>query len=458
MKRGLRLAVLVVLLAGGVAGIRLGALGRAPISAGLSSGLPPFPEIRRLLVLAPHCDDETLATGGVIQAALQAGIDVRVVIATNGDGYLFATMEEFRRLFPKALDYIRMGEVRQQESLQALASMGLPGDNVTFLSYPDRGTPALWNDHWSADSAYRSPFTDTSSSPYSSTYNAASVYAGEDMLADLQSILLEYRPELVLYPHPDDVHPDHWGLSVFARLALEEVERADPTLHPTAYAYLVHRPDFPQPKEYLPTHDLVPPTALSRVSASWFRFDLTPDETARKWQALQRYQSQLPLLHDLFGGFVRRNELFERRDPLRLPQLAAGEAADPSTWRDSDGRPIAPIVLDPVRDFIVRDAVAAADLVATYAARSADDQLLLCLEARGRPEAPLEYTLRAMGFAADAGRQVSLTRTRTGNGRFVCSETSLRDLGSPWLLALGGEVRGPQVGILDQVAWELVTP
>ena len=41
----------------------------------------------RLLVLAPHCDDETLGAGGLIREALRRGMDVRVVIATAGDAY-----------------------------------------------------------------------------------------------------------------------------------------------------------------------------------------------------------------------------------------------------------------------------------------------------------------------------------------------------------------------------------
>src|SRR5512141_789466 len=83
----------------------------------LSSELTPFPlaGIRKILILAPHCDDETLGAGGLIQAAVQSGIETRVVIATNGDGYRFATTEEFRKFYPTAKDYIHMGEVRQQE-------------------------------------------------------------------------------------------------------------------------------------------------------------------------------------------------------------------------------------------------------------------------------------------------------------------------------------------------------
>jgi LmbE family N-acetylglucosaminyl deacetylase len=458
MKSWQRFAAWGLILAAGAFWLASALLRPSPSPDGVTPGLPPFPKIQRLLVLAPHCDDETLGSGGVIQSAIQAGIDVHVVIATNGDGYLFATMEEFRRLYPTAQDYIQMGEIRQQESFQALSTLGLQSDSVTFLSYPDRGTPALWDDHWSQDSPYRSPYTGSNRSPYPLTFDSASVYAGEDLLADLMSVLREFRPDLILYPHPDDVHPDHWGLSIFTRLALAEMERADSTYRPAAYAYLVHGPDFPAPRKYLPSQDLLPPTALSRVSPSWYVFDLTPEETAQKWQALQQYRSQLGLLRGLFEGFVRRNELFEQRDPLRLPRLGTGDLSNPTSWRDPDGLPVAPLALDPVKDSIGRDAVPAADLAATFAARTGDDQLLICLEARGNPEPPLEYTLRAIGFSADTSRHVSVTHVRDGKGRFVCAQSSLLDLGSPWLLVLGGEVSGPDVGILDQVAWEVVFP
>ena len=39
----------------------------------------------RLLVFAPHPDDETIATGELIQLAIAAGVAVRVVFATDGD-------------------------------------------------------------------------------------------------------------------------------------------------------------------------------------------------------------------------------------------------------------------------------------------------------------------------------------------------------------------------------------
>jgi hypothetical protein len=42
----------------------------------------------RLMLVAPHPDDETLAAGGLIQRVLAHRGQVRVVFVTNGDGYV----------------------------------------------------------------------------------------------------------------------------------------------------------------------------------------------------------------------------------------------------------------------------------------------------------------------------------------------------------------------------------
>ena len=184
----------------------------------------------------------------MIQAALRQNMQVKVVIATNGDGFLFATMQDFHRLYPRPQDFIRMGTQRQQESLSALELLGLSPSQVIFLSYPDRGTPALWNDHWDTAAPYTSPYIGADKSPYPVTYNPNANYSGESYLADLVSIIGDYQPDLIVFPDPEDVHPDHWGLSVFTRAALAQVEQQHPIYRPAAYTYLVHRPDYPHPK------------------------------------------------------------------------------------------------------------------------------------------------------------------------------------------------------------------
>ena len=45
------------------------------------------PARARVLVFAPHPDDETLAVGGLIHRLTKEGVPVRIVFITNGDGY-----------------------------------------------------------------------------------------------------------------------------------------------------------------------------------------------------------------------------------------------------------------------------------------------------------------------------------------------------------------------------------
>jgi len=443
-------------------------IGRALYPAPPSINLTSIPPIslaghQRLLILAPHCDDETLGSAGLIQAAVRAGIQVRVVIATNGDGYLFATMQDFHKIYPRPADFIRMGTLRQQESLAALRLLGVKPAQVIFLSYPDRGTPALWNDHWVSDAPYRSPFSEGNKSPYPLTYDLHSVYAGQDYLADLTSILADYRPDLIVFPHPDDVHPDHWGLNVFTRLAVTLTRHADPAYSPAEYTYLVHRPDFPVNKGLVPQASLVPPPALYQTSRNWYRLDLTnPDET-RKGQAVQQYRSQLPLLRDLMESFIRINELFAPVQDAVLPELGRGDAQDPSTWTDLNGRTIPMIQTDPVADFITRDAIPAGDLVGFYAARNAQDNLLICSQTRENAITELTYSIRLKALSGDAisAFLAETRKTKTAGqvarrkGLFVCASFPLAELGDPWAIFVGANsVGGGRV--MDETAWQMI--
>src|SRR5262250_1622088 len=63
----------------------LAALLTARAAGALASPLDLGPA-DRLLVLAPHPDDELVGCGGMIQRALAAGAAVRVVFLTYGDG------------------------------------------------------------------------------------------------------------------------------------------------------------------------------------------------------------------------------------------------------------------------------------------------------------------------------------------------------------------------------------
>ena len=418
----------------------------------------------RMIIFAPHCDDETLGTAGLILAAQRAGIQVRVVIATNGDGFMFATIRDFRKIYPRPTDYIHLGELRQQESLAAMAILGVKPDQVDFLSYPDRGSPALWDNHWMADNPYRSPYNGDTRSPYALTYNPRSVYAGVDYLADVSSILNTFRPDLIVYPHPDDVHPDHWGLNAFVRLAITLINHTDPTFRPAEYTYLVHRPDYPEVKGLKPQAGLTPPIALYALSPDWFRWDLTTADVTLKGQAVQKYLTQLPLLRGLMVSFVRANELFAPVRDANLVTLVQSESLNPSTWVDANGQPIKPVQLDPVADYTTRSIIPAGDLTAVYATRDLYGNLLVCSQVRDSTIPEVTYFLRVKALT-DNGIVAYQARTgeaQTGwvalhrSGVNACATISLANLVNPWAIFIGATTESGG-RIEDETGWQMVT-
>ena len=90
----------------------------------------------RILVFAPHPDDETIGTGGLIQKALEAGAKVKVVCYTNGDNNELAFIVYEKRLTFRKREFLHMGEVRSKETIAAMGSLGVSPDNITFLGYP----------------------------------------------------------------------------------------------------------------------------------------------------------------------------------------------------------------------------------------------------------------------------------------------------------------------------------
>jgi N-acetyl-1-D-myo-inositol-2-amino-2-deoxy-alpha-D-glucopyranoside deacetylase len=419
---------------------------------------------RRLLVLAPHCDDETLSSAGLILAAERAGIQVRVVIATNGDGFYFATMQDFKTIYPTHADFVRMGELRQQESLTALGILGVQADQVSFLSYPDRGTPSMWETDWSATAPYRSPYSGDTRSPYPITYDPASVYAGQDYLTDLRSILASYRPDLIVYPNPSDVHPDHWGLSAFTRLAITLEQHADPSYQPRQLTYLVHRPDFPEIRGYFPQDPLTPPDILYQLEPDWYRLDLTPADESLKGQAVHAYRSQMPLLHTLLESFMRTDEIFAPLPDTSLPTLASGNPLDPATWLDASGGAIAPVERDPVGDFITRSALPAGDLTAVYTARDTQGNLQLCAQVNEDTLPEITYLLRMKVLAGD---NILSWQARSGaapagwaevhrSGPYACSSLPAAQLGDPWAVYVGATTVSAG-RIEDESAWRMLS-
>jgi LmbE family N-acetylglucosaminyl deacetylase len=242
----------------------------------------------RILVLAPHPDDEVLGCGGVLQRAIARGIPVEIAFLTYGDSnaWSFLTYRLHPVVEPSAVR--KMGEVRRQEALAAAAVLGVAAERLTFLGYPDAGTLGLWTSHWgAARPPGRGLLSRARAVPYATALRPGAPYKGEEVLADLEALIARFRPTQVFVSHPADHHPDHAALYLFTRVALWDLGGSvSATLHP----YLVHFPGWPA-RGYHPAEPATPPPALA-TAAAWQSWDLTPGEVEVKRHALAAHHSQ----------------------------------------------------------------------------------------------------------------------------------------------------------------------
>jgi LmbE family N-acetylglucosaminyl deacetylase len=138
----------------------------------------------RLLVLAPHPDDEVIGCGGVVAQHLAEGRSVRVVVATDGGqaGVPATREEESRRalaLLCGAGNPAGDGSEDGPEDAGRIAGATQSPANIDFLAFPDREL-----------ASHR-----------------------DELSQRLAAILREYRPDLILVTSPIELHPDHLALA-----------------------------------------------------------------------------------------------------------------------------------------------------------------------------------------------------------------------------------------------------
>jgi LmbE family N-acetylglucosaminyl deacetylase len=79
------------------------------------------------VVFSTHYDDETLGAGGAILRLRRLGAPVYVVFMTDGS-----------RSHARSMDGARLSALRHEEGLRATAVLGVEGDKVRFLEYPEQ--------------------------------------------------------------------------------------------------------------------------------------------------------------------------------------------------------------------------------------------------------------------------------------------------------------------------------
>jgi LmbE family N-acetylglucosaminyl deacetylase len=282
----------------------------------------------RLLVVAPHPDDETLGAAGLIQVVLAKRGSVRVVTVTAGDGYVEAVEMATGELHPRPAEFIRYGEERVQELRAAVRILSNGRARVEDLGFPDGGLYALLSDYWSRAHPERSATTGESKVYLPRAPDRGVGYDGAELRGLLLQVMHETDPTLVVIPDPLDRHPDHSATGLFSILALAEWARetgrlaadglpAEAPRLPRLLAYLVHWPHWPPGWEAGSAAPLSPHAAALEFPADLpergyrrVMLSLSKGEVDRKAAALQKYATQRAVMGRFLASFERRTEPF----------------------------------------------------------------------------------------------------------------------------------------------------
>lgn len=286
-----------------------------------------FSAADRILILAPHPDDEAIGTAGVIQKALKAGAEIKITCFTNGDHNQLAFIVYEKRLTFRKGEFLHMGEVRRKETIQAMESLGLGQDDIVFLGYPDFGTMEILTKYWSNVRPYKSLLTRVSNVPYSECLSYAAPYVGESIIKDLKTVIYDFKPTKIFVSHPVDTNRDHRALYLFLQIALWDLEGK--IVRPEIYPYLIHVVGWPKPRGYHSELGLLPPKKLKDSEISWHKLELTEEEIKAKYNAISFYKSQIEAYPPYLFTFARKNELFGDYPIIKLKR----ENRDKPQWQ-----------------------------------------------------------------------------------------------------------------------------
>ncbi|HET6433938.1 PIG-L family deacetylase [Dyella sp.] len=209
----------------------------------------------RLLVVAPHPDDETLAGGVLVQQVLAAGGAVHVLLLTDGDNNPWPQRWLERRWRIGPAERQRWASLRRSELCEAMGVLGLPPHALTAFGWPDQGLT-----------------------------RRLQTSAGESRAA-VRAVLDAFEPTVVAMPALEDRHPDHSAAHVVMRLALADLVPA-----PAMLLYTVH--------------------TSAAASAGDIALQADAAQQRRKHQALACHRTQLALSGKRMQRLAARTESY----------------------------------------------------------------------------------------------------------------------------------------------------
>ncbi len=224
----------------------------------------------RVLVLAPHPDDEINIAGNMILTLAAAKAEIFVAYSTNGD-------------------FEQAAETRAREAVDALKILGVPREKIIFLGYGDghklsdtpTPSPAGHVETYAAEN-----FVDYSKK----IFGRHSSYTRKNFKRDLKTLLLELRANIIFCVDFDS-HPDHRTLSILFEEVLGEILSERDDYRPEVYKKFAYATAFTAAADFY-APNLLSTRKPKLGETDTYDFDLI-DRANYVWENRARF----PVLH-----------------------------------------------------------------------------------------------------------------------------------------------------------------
>jgi len=199
----------------------------------------------RILIFAPHADDEIFGCGGALIRHVQQGDPIKVVIVTDG-AYPITEAQ-------KAPDY---AEIRKQESISAAKLIGY--NNPIFLNFPD---------HF--------------------------LKINKNLINSIKKEIEDFKPLNIYFPNGLEIHPDH---RVVNKAVLQAIRKIKNRTVKNLISYEVSTPLEPN---YL--HDITDIAEILQSVMNCFKSQLKVQDYSKKIMALNIYRTYTLRMEVLFA-------------------------------------------------------------------------------------------------------------------------------------------------------------
>lgn len=186
----------------------------------------------RILIVAPHEDDEFNLTAGMLET-LAGENEVYVLFLSTGDA-------------------AGQGERRVDEAVRALSLAGVPEERVIFLGYGDgvpEGGTHVYNAAPDAVTPSLSGAVQTHAAAQHPAYREGTAYTRENLLADLRGAMEAVRADVIFCTDYDE-NIDHRALSLFFDEAIGAILTAEPEYRPLVFKGFAYSTAFHAPADF----------------------------------------------------------------------------------------------------------------------------------------------------------------------------------------------------------------